>query len=62
MDRLRLEKRLCGECNADETEVHCLCQCKKYETHRKIMYDNVNNNLISYSDPYITFLKFIDNP
>ena len=25
-----------------EVDLHVLCQCKKYETYRKIMYDNVN--------------------
>ena len=36
-----------------------LCQCKKCETFRKIMYDNVENSLISYSDPYVTFFNLL---
>ena len=55
----RLEERLCKECNEVETKVHFLCQCKKYEIDRKSMYENVNNSIISYSDPYVTFFNLL---
>ena len=54
-----LEERICKECNEVETEVHFLCLCKKYEIDRKIMYDNVNNSIISYSDPYVNFFNLL---
>ena len=42
-----------------EPVVHFFLSMQKYEICRKIMYDNVNNSLISFSDPYVTFFNLL---
>ena len=37
------EDRLCNACNTIEDETHFLCQCQKYESERKILYDNLKD-------------------
>ena len=46
------EDRFCNACNIIEVEMHFLCQCQKYESQRKILYDNLKDtNTFPSIDP-----------
>ena len=56
------EVRLCNACNTIEDEMHFLCQCQKYESQRKILYDNLKDtNTFPSIDLTKTFLDFMTN-
>lgn len=51
-----LDQRLCTVCNAVEDEVHFLCQCRKYDTLRKTMFESIyGNNCSSSTDSDAVF-------
>ena len=60
------EDRVCNACNTVEDEMHFLCQCQKFESQRKILYDNIykyfyDTNTFPSIDPTKTFLDLMTN-
>lgn len=56
------DERLCNVCNVVEDEVHFMCQCQKYSSQRKTLYDSLKHSNISIClDSYKTFIELMTN-
>ena len=60
----KTEERLCTTCicNVVEDEFHFLCQCHKYASQRKTLYDSLeDSNILLSLDSSKTFFELMTN-
>ena len=54
------QDRLCTICNVVEDEFHFLCQCHKYASQRKTLYDSLeDSNILLSLDSSKTFFELM---